>query len=676
MKQVKLLSLELTNFKGIKHFKLDSNGANVKVFGDNAAGKTTLFDGFVWLLFNKDSQNKKDFAIKTLTAAGEEMHNLEHTAEGEFLIDGITTTFKKIYKEVWTKKRGAAIKEFTGHTTDHFVDDVPINKKEYTAKVAEIVEEEVFKLLTSPTYFNEQMKWQERRELLLKIAGDVTDEEVINSKKELTKLNDFLSGKSIEDMKKIIASRKKRINDELEKTPVRIDEIVKMTPEATVDVKALGGQVIKLDAEIEELKTQKLNVQNGAAVVEKKKHLQELDMKITAFKRDFESDSLLELHKIKARIQETTGNLQIVQGKLQQAQFKVDTIQRESQTLQQEKQRIENEMAELRNKWTEFNTQQFEYEDKCECPTCKQSLPVEQVEAARNEALARFNEHKSNLLSDVQQQGVTRKERVGEIDERLRTQSMLLDDATTEVAKVQTDIEQKQKDLDKAEQQLEKAQNSVPDVTQSTEYKSLISQKETVQNEIEQLNSSAYEVAYNIDKNINDLTAKKQSINAELAQFANIETNKKRIAELETQQQNLAEEYERLEHQTFLIEEFTRTKVDMLNEKINSKFKYARFKLFDVQVNGALNETCETTFEGVPYGSGLNNAAKINIGLDIINTLSEHFGLSAPIFIDNAEAVTKFIETNTQLISLVVSEQDKQLRVEYDNDLNEFKEAI
>ena len=187
MKQVKLLSLHLENFKGIKKFTLDANGSNVRVFGDNAVGKTTLFDAFVWLLFDKDSQNKKDFSIKTLDNEGNVIHNLEHTVEGEFLIDSTVIKLKKVYKEKWTKKRGQPIAEFTGHTTDHFVDDVPINKKEYTAKVAEIVDEEVFKLLTSPTHFNEHLDWKKRRAILLEIAGEVTDQEVINSKSELSK---------------------------------------------------------------------------------------------------------------------------------------------------------------------------------------------------------------------------------------------------------------------------------------------------------------------------------------------------------------------------------------------------------------------------------------------------------------------------------------------------------
>ena len=100
----------------------------------------------------------------------------------------------------------------------------------------------------------------------------------------------------------------------------------------------------------------------------------------------------------------------------------------------------------------------------------------------------------------------------------------------------------------------------------------------------------------------------------------------------------------------------------MLDEKINSRFKFARFKLFETQVNGGILEVCETLFNGVPYSSGLNNAARINVGLDIINTLAEHYGFDAPIFVDNAEAVTKLIETKGQIIKLVVSEKDKKLR--------------
>lgn len=674
MKKIELQVMKLRDFKGIKSLDIQMDGGNAKIFGDNAIGKTTVFDGFLWLLFDKDSNNKKDFAIKTLNGDGSERHNLEHTVEGSFLIDSVLVTLKKIYKEKWTKKRGQATPEFTGHVVDHFVDDVPMSKKEYSAKVESIVNEEVFKLLTSPTYFNEQVKWQDRRKLLLEICGDISDEDVISSNSALANLNELLSGKSLEDMKKIISSKKKHINDELEKIPVRIDEINKMTPESTVNIDVLKAEFGALENEIEQLKTQKFNVQNGDAVIEKKKQLQELEMQLTNLKRTFEADSLQEVYKLQARVQEAQGNVQIVQNDLDRINRIVQHDQSEKSNYQNKLERLENEMNELRDKWNEFNNHQFQYDDKCECPTCKQSLPAEQVQQARNEALAQFNERKSLKLNQINQDGVTLKNHGLEYNAILEKLNETIEVHENRVLVSQGQLEQKQKELDKAKHQLEKAQNSVPDVTQSEEYKSLILQKETVHDKIEKFNHNSNEVISGIEISINEMAQKKQSINSELAQFANIEANQKRITELEEQQQQLAEEYEKLEQTTFLIEEFIRTKVDMLTDRINSKFKYARFKLFDTQINGGLNEVCETLYEGVPYSSGLNNAARINVGLDIINTLSAHYGIQAPIFVDNAEAVTKFINVDTQLISLVVSEKDKQLRVELET--AELKEAI
>ncbi len=204
MQELKLLNLTLKNFKGVNSFTLQSKGENVKVFGDNATGKTTLFDAFIWLLFDKDSQNKKDFQIKTVTENGQEKHNLDHMVESTFSLNGSELKLAKAYKEKWTKKRGAATKEFSGHTTDYFIDDVPSKKKEFTDKVAEIIDEGVFKLLTSPSYFNEHLHWQKRRDLLLEIAGDVSQEEVIQKNPNLKKLLDHLNGRSIEDHKKVI----------------------------------------------------------------------------------------------------------------------------------------------------------------------------------------------------------------------------------------------------------------------------------------------------------------------------------------------------------------------------------------------------------------------------------------------------------------------------------------
>jgi DNA repair exonuclease SbcCD ATPase subunit len=230
MNQLTLTRLSLKNFKGVRNFVIEMNGQNVRIFGDNATGKTTLFDSFIWLLFDKDSQNKKDFAIKTLVE-GKELHGLDHEVEATFDFNGKSLTLRKVYAEKWTKKRGSATAEFSGHTTDYFIDGVPSKKNEYAAKVDSIIKEDIFKLLTSPSYFNEQVKWQDRRKTLLDICGDITTDEVISSNTELYRLQEILNGRSIEDHRKVIAARRTEINKELEKIPVRIDEIQRTLPQ-------------------------------------------------------------------------------------------------------------------------------------------------------------------------------------------------------------------------------------------------------------------------------------------------------------------------------------------------------------------------------------------------------------------------------------------------------------
>jgi hypothetical protein len=98
----------------------------------------------------------------------------------------------------------------------------------------------------------------------------------------------------------------------------------------------------------------------------------------------------------------------------------------------------------------------------------------------------------------------------------------------------------------------------------------------------------------------------------------------------------------------------------MVSERINSKFKLAKFKMFETQINGGITETCEAVFDGVPY-SDLNQAMKVNIGIDVINTLSAHYNINAPVFVDNAESVTALEKMQSQVIRLIVSEKHKKL---------------
>lgn len=647
--------LEVRNFKGIPYFAMTINGLNAAIYGDNAVGKTTVFDAFTFGLFDKDSQNKKDFAIKTLDAAGNELHNLEHSVEIEFLYNGLPLTLKKVFREKWTQKRGSAKSEFSGHTTDYYIDGVPVQKKEYSKKIESIVQEDIFKLLTSPTYFNEQVKWQDRRKTLLEICGDISDEEVIASDYSLSKLPAILQGRSIDNHRKIIAARRAEINKELEKIPVRIDEIQRSLPSVEgLDKNNLEAKINGLNTDIDEKMTQISSIKNGKAISDNQKSIQEIEIELIKIRQEHDSDSKDQVYSLKARIQEEQSNVSILASKLeilkQQKRYNDDAIKT-----------IENSLVQLRKEWHEVNNQEFTHTDTCECPTCGQALPASQVEAAQEKALSQYNLSKSKKLEEINikgKQGSERKQGIMGQNEKL----------AAEYEKINGQIAEKNGLLEKLNGQLNQQQSLVTDILENPQYVAKLNEKATIEAEMKQIRDMSQQSIQDIQMEIIQIKQQRDQLQAEVGKFALAAQSKGRIEELETQQRELAAEFEKLEHELYLTEEFIRTKVNLLEDRINSKFKYARFRLFEQQINGCLNEVCETTFEGVPYSSGLNNAARINTGLDIINTLSEHYGFAAPIFIDNSEAVTKLIDTNAQTIRLVVSEHDKELRVEIDKE--------
>lgn len=660
-KTLSLLTLNLRNFKGIQQFALDANGQNIKGLGDNGTGKTTLFDAFVWLLFDKDSQNKTNFSLKTLDKSGKEKHMLEHEVEGVFSLDGKRIVLRKVYSEKWTKKKGSATSEFTGHTTDYFIDGVPTKLKDYKALVDSIVQEDVFKLLTSPSYFNEQLKKEDKRKTLMEICGDLTDEEVIESDKSLSSLPSILQGRTIENHRKIIAARKSEINKELEKIPVRIDEIQRNLPELDgLNKASLEKEINNLNAEIDGMMTQISSIKNGKVILDKQKVIQEIEIELMQIKRDHDSDTKDQTYQLKTRIQEEQSNVSILTSKL-------ENIKNSKRYNDESINRVDNSLQQLRQEWHEVNDNEFVHTDACECPSCGQALPEEQVTSAKEKALSQFNLTKSKRLEEINlkgKQGKEQKEKLLSDNEKL----------TKEYEKLKDQVAEKQELLSKLNGQLQQQESLVTDILDNPAYVSKLQEKQGVEAEIKRLREKSEGTVQDIQLEIMQLKQKRDQLQGDVGKFVNVEQSNKRVEELSLQEKELAAEYEKLEHELHLTEEFIRTKVNLLEEKINSKFKYARFKLFKTQINGGLEECCETLYEGVPYSGGLNNAARINVGLDIINTLSEHYGIFAPIFIDNAEAVTKLIDTKAQTISLVVSEKDKQLRVEYPEQL--MKEAI
>ncbi|WP_332276997.1 AAA family ATPase [Bacillus pumilus] len=650
-KNIRLTELHLSNFKGVKSFTLETGGESAKVYGDNATGKTTLFDAFMWLLFDKDSENKKDFEIKTLSKDNKAVSGVDHEVSAVLLIDGKSVELKKVYSEKWTKKRGSAKQVFSGHTTNYHVNGVPVKKKEFAEKVNEIISEDIFKLITSPSYFNEQMmKWQDRLSVLMEIGGAVTDEDVIKQDSSLSKLQSILDERSLDEQKSILAEKRKKITKLLEQFPVRIDEINRSIDDVSdLNHEQLKEELKALESSLMALEDKVRSIRSDAGANRKKRMLQ-LEGDLQQIMNEYDSKRFQVVNEKKEAYYKAKNDLSQIQNDLSNLITKKEHL---TSFLSQ----IDKERFELREEWSKKYEESFE-DHQTDCPTCGQALPEEKIQAA----IEKFNLQKSAFLERIADKGKqlgieydNKQNELYEVDEKIQLLIMKEKFTTAAVEKLKEDMEQ--------------AEASIAPLSDNPMYLAKVEELEKINNEIQSGEQETSGTVQAINEQIKGKQQEMTLIRNDLSRIDQAQKALNRVEELKDEERKMADEYNEVEQQSFLIEEFIRTKMNLMEERINSKFKYARFKLFEEQVNGGLTETCETLYEGVPYSKGLNNAARINVGLDIINTLNEHYGISAPIFVDNAEAVTELIETDSQLISLVVSKKDKQLRVVNQDDV-------
>ena len=201
MKSIVIREIRLLNFKGIREMSIEFDPSETTLRGANGSGKTTVFDAFTWLLFGKDSSDRKDFNLKTLDDSGRAIEKLPHEVEATIIVGGDVVKLRKCFIEKWVKKRGSMTEEFDGHKTEQYVNDVPCSVSEYARKInALFVTEDIFKLITSPTYFLSQRK-EFKRDMLFRMAGNVTDEDVAQARPEFRELLDRLTGKTLEEYK-------------------------------------------------------------------------------------------------------------------------------------------------------------------------------------------------------------------------------------------------------------------------------------------------------------------------------------------------------------------------------------------------------------------------------------------------------------------------------------------
>ncbi len=652
MKQVTLKSLTLCNFKGEKERTTNFNPDITTISGGNGMGKSRHFDAFVWLLFGKDTQDRKDYEVKT-RINGEELHNVECSVSGVIVVDGQEITLKRAFVEDWIKPRGKLERVFKGNHTECWWNETPVNVTEYGKRVATIIDSSLFKMITNPAFFV-NMPWKLQREQLFQLAGTITDSEIASQKPEFALLLDKISGKSLADFKNELSARKKRLQDELGQIQPRIDQTHKMKPE-NEDFHAIEMEIERIDKEIAGIDNAIADItaairRQYEAEQDKQKRVNTLKSECQQILFDAKTKAQNAAFEANATRRELESKVKDKEREVEQARKDINAGRVEIAKIHREIEKIKDEQDKLRSDW--FVENEKAYNGETTCPHCGQDLPEDMVSKAREV----FNKAQSDKCNAISANGKQLGEQVAELEAK--------------IADAQTYVDNTTKTLDTLNAELDALKNEwfeIPVVDAAAVVPELIPEWVAKQKEIANIESTISSDNSGVDAT--DLQAQKAELNkkrgelvARLANRAAIARCEKEIADLEAKGKDLAQQIADAEREECTIEQFTKTKIEECENRINAMFKVVSFRLFEYTIEGNPVETCIPTINGVPYGSA-NTASKINAGLDIINTLCKFYGVCAPVFIDNRESINEIIATESQIINLVVN-NDKFLTVQ------------
>lgn len=684
MKSIKLRSIKMENFKGEKERTIEF-GEQTKICGANATGKTTVFDAFTWLLFGKDSLGSAKFDIRPLDENGKMIDNIEISVEAVLSVGGEEYALKKVQKQKWVKKRGTNTTEFQGNVNEFEINGYPKSEKDFKVFISGMIDEKIFNLVTNPVAFT-SLPWKEQREILMQFVGESSDVEIAEAHGEkFSKLIPELKIASTDDILKKYTKAKNTLSKEMVEIPARIDEVSKQL--VAVDVGALEVEKVAKEVALKKVEDE---LSSGSTNVVEINAKREQVMQLKMDRSDVQNrESAILMEKRRKAVSECNE----VEEKLTFLKKQADYITFDIETSERQKERADTDKKKFADEWKREKASEFpemkpfpEYapfpeltEGDLTCPTCGQTLPKEVREKrisdyeerkrkneeeykkskARYEQQylsdkEKFEKNRDNNLKSITEKGQKAADDIREYQKIINDKQQELEAVNAEIAKCEETLKEKKSVLDVIP--------AVADMSKNEEYQKISEQITSLENEIEEMSKET------VGKT--ELEAKKAVLRDEISDIewkiksADNAKIKERIAELEKEKAQVGQKIAEQEQMIDLTEEFIRTKMNRISSIINEKFNVVSFMLFENQINGGLKECCECTVNGVPYSS-LNNGHRIIAGLDIISSLSKLNGVDCPIFLDNAESISKdnFPDVQSQLICMYVT-NDKELKVE------------
>ena len=660
MKKIIFKSLSLLNFKGIRNLHV-SFGENLTVIsGRNAAGKTSIADAIMWVLFDVGYDGNK-LEPKTFDKNHEIIKEIPHEAELTLLVDGDQIVLKRSLSDAWKGDKCT-------NTYKYYVDGDVTTAGDFKKVVESICPDSVFRLISSATNFC-SLPWQKQRELLESLADQYTSQDITQGDERFDFVVEELKKKTIADLIHHIKYKRKEVQKQLDAVPVRLAELNKSLPEAQ-DWDALYAEIENLQEKLGEIdqKTRTIRIV-GADKVRYDGILKKIEF-AEKRKRNMEQGAmnLATEQATKHQSDVITANIAV-----KKAQSLVDDLKAtmrgytESEIhAKDKKEECERKVVDINNRLDELSKSRWSWnaEDGI-CPHCGQPLPAEDVERIKKESKDRFNERKSNASKKIQEEfnGIQQEYTDAKnLLEKLDNDRMV---TTNQLVKANKTL--KEAEFKKLEVDAEKPKTYEQILAEKEEYQQVVKEIADLQAELDEPSASSDENA----KMLAELEKEREPIGIRYNEVLELLATKEtydRISELIEKAKQDKESYQNqldeLDEQLDLANEYNKKSCQLLEENVNGHFSYVKWSMFTQDLDGNMKPYCECYHDGVPY-SRLNGAAKVNAGIDIANTFSRFYQVSAPMVLDECESVNDPIYSgDQQQIRLKVTTDDK-LKFEY-----------
>lgn len=656
--RIEFKTITIKNFKGVLgEKKLTFNPTLTQIMGANHAGKTTIVDAVQWVLFDKNSIGQTVFGIDPKDENGEIIHHLDNTVVLELTADGTDYKLEKVRSETWTKPRKKEEAEMTGHTTKYFVNENKYTQKDFKAFVDDLCKESLFKAITTPSYFP-SLPAEDQRNLLTKMVGKTTDEDLAGDNEDFKGLLQELSGTDLQKFREQLQYRIGELKKEIEQIPSRINE-------NTEELKALEASKPNFDftrKRIKEIETGIENIDNELADLSRtvdtefnertkeRTEINKLKNRMQAIVQSYQDKNTTEERKHKKTIDDAKYKIDVTERAIRNAKAAVEDGQAQLN-------KIAIASEDFKKRWVILDQTAFSWDNNQEiCPTCHQHLPQDDIDRMKEEMEGNFNDNKSKQFDALEEEAARIKKRKSDAEATIKN-------AQDKLGK----LEQQHKEQEAA---LQKAQESKPTLTYHTD-------DEEYQQLQMDVNARTAALEARTEEETSDTKVKQEAtlkqrkaeqnrlrdeLRDELAKEQRITDKQNRIKELENRQQTLNQQLTELEKKDYTAEQFTIVKIENLEKKVNDLFTNVQFKMFEPFITtDGIKPTCECTMHGTPYRD-LSTSEKINAGIDIINAMCAFNDTYAPLLIDNAESITDILPTRSQQILLIVS-RDKELTI-------------